>query len=134
MPPATGGDPDFPDEPIRSRSLASPLLPPPAVHSFRPEESARPMNSVQTAPLAPYAAALNDFAAGNRSASILMRTSLGERESGPERLEQAVVAIQVALEVFQEAQAEHYISIAEENLAKAERLLAERRRGGPDAG
>jgi SAM-dependent methyltransferase len=35
------------------------------------------------APLAPYAAALGDFAAGNRAATLLLRSSLGERDELP---------------------------------------------------
>ena len=55
-------------------------------------------------------------------------TRLGERESGTARLEEAVAAYRAALEVFREAQAAYYIQKAENNLQKAEALLAARRR------
>jgi tetratricopeptide (TPR) repeat protein len=54
--------------------------------------------------------------------------SLGARESDDARLEEAVAAFRNALEVFQSAQADHYVAMATRNLARAEALLAQRRK------
>jgi tetratricopeptide (TPR) repeat protein len=51
---------------------------------------------------------------------------LGEREGGATRLEEAVAAFRAALEVFEAAGAEHQVTIVNDNLARAEALLAER--------
>ena len=56
--------------------------------------------------------------------------TLGERESGTERLEQAVAALRGALEVFRKAGASYYVGIAEASLARSEALLGERRGRG----
>ena len=53
--------------------------------------------------------------------------SLGERESGTARLEEAVAVYRDALAVFEPAGADHYVGVARANLAQAEALLAERR-------
>ena len=53
--------------------------------------------------------------------------TLGEREDGTVRLEEAVAAYRGALEVFGPAGASHYVGVAERNLARAEATLAERR-------
>ena len=53
--------------------------------------------------------------------------TLGERESGTARLEEAVEAYRAAVEVLRPAGASYYVGIAERNLARAEALLAERR-------
>ena len=52
---------------------------------------------------------------------------LGERASGTTRLEQAVAAYRAALEVFEVVEATHYVGIAKRNLARALRLIEERR-------
>ncbi len=56
--------------------------------------------------------------------------ALGERESGTARLEEAVAAYREALGVLEGAEADHYLSAVRGNLARAERLLDARRRGG----
>jgi len=56
--------------------------------------------------------------------------ALGGRESGTARLEEAVAAYRAALEVFKEAKADYYIDTASRNLARAEKLLADRRAKG----
>jgi hypothetical protein len=56
--------------------------------------------------------------------------SLGERESGTERLEEAVVAYQQALEVFASDTGPHYQSIAQSGLARATKLLEARKPRG----
>jgi hypothetical protein len=53
--------------------------------------------------------------------------SLGKRQPGQARLEEAIAAFRVALEGFKQARAELYISVAEANLARAEALLTEPR-------
>ena len=70
-----------------------------------------------------------DWAATQNNLGNALRT-LGEREDGTERLEQAVAAYQGALEVFRKAGASHYVGIAEGNLARVLALLAERRGRG----
>jgi len=52
--------------------------------------------------------------------------TLGERERGTARLDEAVEAYRAALEVFKDASADHYQTMARDNLAKAEALLATR--------
>ena len=49
--------------------------------------------------------------------------SLGERESGTARLEEAVAAYRAALEVFEASGASYYTNHTRENLARAEILL-----------
>jgi tetratricopeptide (TPR) repeat protein len=53
--------------------------------------------------------------------------NLGVRETGTARLEEAVAAYRAALEVLRAAKAQHYIDMTNRNLARAEKLLAERR-------
>jgi hypothetical protein len=53
--------------------------------------------------------------------------ALGERESGTGRLEAAVQAFTEALSVFEAAGAAYYVSVARNNLDRAQALLAERR-------
>jgi hypothetical protein len=55
--------------------------------------------------------------------------SLGERESGTARLEEAVAAFRVALDTFVEAGADHFASVAKQTLSCALKLLDERSRG-----
>ncbi len=54
--------------------------------------------------------------------------SLGEREGGTDRREDAVAAFKASLEVFELAQATHYIEGTKRNLQRAEALLQERRK------
>jgi hypothetical protein len=54
--------------------------------------------------------------------------AFGERESGTERLEQAVVAYQAALEVFESSGPNRYADMTRHNLSAAARLLENRRR------
>lgn len=54
--------------------------------------------------------------------------AIGQRDNGTEGFEQAVVAYRAALDVFTEAKAEYYVTGTADTLAKAEALLAERRR------
>ena len=49
--------------------------------------------------------------------------SIGERESGTERLEEAVKAFKAALEVFEPSQSAYYLEMCKANLQKAEALL-----------
>jgi len=51
---------------------------------------------------------------------------LGERETGTAKLEKAMVAFREALVVFESAKADHYVTVARNNLKRAERLLEER--------
>jgi tetratricopeptide (TPR) repeat protein len=67
-----------------------------------------------------------DWAATQNNLGNALQT-LGEREDGTGRLEEAVAAYRAALEVFRPAGAAYYITLAERNLARAEALLAERR-------
>jgi hypothetical protein len=53
--------------------------------------------------------------------------TLGEREDGTARLDEAVAAYRAALEVFRPAGAAYYVGIAERNLARVEALLIDRR-------
>jgi tetratricopeptide (TPR) repeat protein len=55
--------------------------------------------------------------------------ALGERESGTGRLEEAIAALRAALEVFEAAQASHYMAVTQGNLARVESLIAERATG-----
>ncbi len=57
--------------------------------------------------------------------------TLGERESGTARLEAAVAALRAALDVFKEARADYYASVAEGNLRHDEAALAARQRQTP---
>ena len=52
--------------------------------------------------------------------------TLGEREEGPARLEEAAAAFRAALEVLELAAAGYYLQIVCENLARVEALIAER--------
>jgi hypothetical protein len=52
--------------------------------------------------------------------------TLGERESGTARLEEAVSAYDAALEVFVPAAADYYMNVCRNNRARAQALLAER--------
>ncbi len=60
----------------------------------------------------------------NNLGNALLRP--GERESGTQRLQEAVAAYRAASEVFRAAGAAYYVSGTERNLARAETLLAER--------
>ncbi len=53
--------------------------------------------------------------------------SLGEREAGTAGLEAAVSAYRGALEVYEASGAAYYIRLVDENLTRAEALLAARR-------
>jgi tetratricopeptide (TPR) repeat protein len=53
--------------------------------------------------------------------------TLGDRESGTARFEEAVAAFRAALAVFEESDASHYVGIAKRNLARAEALLRTRK-------
>ena len=53
---------------------------------------------------------------------------LGERESGTDRLNEAVVAYREALKVFTSARAQYYEDVAQEGLDAALKLLEERKR------
>ncbi len=53
--------------------------------------------------------------------------SLGEREEGTARLDQAVAAYRGALEVYDASGATYYFRLVGKNLTRAEALLAERR-------
>ena len=57
--------------------------------------------------------------------------SLGDRESGTARLEEAVFAYKAALEVFEAAQANHYVEVTKTGLEHAETLLHERMQTKP---
>ena len=57
--------------------------------------------------------------------------TLGSRESGTISLEEAIAAFRAALKVFEEAKAGYYVEGTRQNLARAERLLAERRGARP---
>jgi hypothetical protein len=57
---------------------------------------------------------------------------LGERESGPQRLEEAVAAYKAALEVFEAGQDTHYIEATKVNLERAKALLRETHRSLPE--
>ena len=53
--------------------------------------------------------------------------TLGGREEGTARLEEAVTACRGALEVFEAAKgADYYLSQTKKNLAQAQKILAER--------
>ncbi len=52
--------------------------------------------------------------------------SIGERESGTERLEEAVGAYKAALKVFQSAHATYYAQTAGANLRNAKAMLQQR--------
>jgi hypothetical protein len=54
-------------------------------------------------------------------------SSLGERESGTARLEEAVTAYVNALEVFRVSEADHYKKIAESGLERVRALIAKRK-------
>jgi hypothetical protein len=56
--------------------------------------------------------------------------ALGERESGTERLEQAVAAFSEALTVFTREASSHYFDMAQLNLSRALALLEEWRKSG----
>jgi tetratricopeptide (TPR) repeat protein len=66
-----------------------------------------------------------DWAATQNNLGTALST-LGQRESGSARLQEAVDAYEAALTVFIPAEASHYIEVCEANKAAAERLLAER--------
>lgn len=66
-----------------------------------------------------------DWAITQTNLGIVL-TKLGERETGTSRLEEAVEAYRAALEVFEAAEATHYIEAAWRNRARAEALLVER--------
>jgi hypothetical protein len=55
--------------------------------------------------------------------------SLGERESGTARLEEAVAAYRDALSIFESAAAVYFAQVTHRNLARAEALLIQRRKG-----
>jgi hypothetical protein len=57
-------------------------------------------------------------------------SALGGRESGTAHLEEAVVAYEAALEIFEQAEASYYVEVTKSNLAHAQDLLEQRRRGG----
>ncbi len=88
-----------------------------AITAYKPALNLRPRDRV---PLA-WATTQNNL--GNALAT------LGQRESGTARLEEAAAAFRAALEVFELAGAEHYIDMVKENLERAETLLRERRGG-----
>ena len=52
--------------------------------------------------------------------------TLGERESGTERLEQAIQVYRLALQEFTALHAPYYRTVAEQNLSKARQLLEQR--------
>ena len=52
---------------------------------------------------------------------------LGELESDPARLDEAVAAFKMAIEIFQAADASHYLGAAKANLRRAEAVLHRRR-------
>ena len=53
---------------------------------------------------------------------------LGECESSTKRIEEAITAYKAALEVFEVAQATHYVEIAKSNLRRSEALLSKRQK------
>jgi hypothetical protein len=59
----------------------------------------------------------------------LALATLGEQESGTQRLEEAVGAYNAALDVFEAAGAEYYVTNTRGNLERARALLDERRLG-----
>ena len=63
-----------------------------------------------------------DWAATQNNLGNALR-SLGERESGTARLEEAVTAYQAALEEFTEENAPHYWTVTQQNLENARRAL-----------
>jgi tetratricopeptide (TPR) repeat protein len=69
---------------------------------------------------------LNWAATQNNLGTVLV--ALGRRESGAARLEEGIAAYSGALEVYNESKATYYIDLVKENLARAEALLAERRK------
>ena len=56
-------------------------------------------------------------------------SSLGKRESGRARLEEAVAAYRAALEVLEAAENSLYVSMVRSNLERTETLITERRSG-----
>jgi tetratricopeptide (TPR) repeat protein len=56
--------------------------------------------------------------------------ALSQRESSTTRLEEALAAYRAALAEYQKAGATYYIEVVAQNLTKAEKLLAERRKRG----
>jgi hypothetical protein len=58
--------------------------------------------------------------------------TLGERGSGTARLEEAVAAYRVCIEVFEHSGASHHLAVAQRNLAGAEADIASRRSNGSD--
>src|SRR5512132_729632 len=73
-----------------------------------------------------------DWAATQNNLGNALKT-LGERESGTQRLEEAIEAYEGALEVFAAAQASYYVSVVRDNLERASLMLA-KRRGSPGGG
>ena len=63
-----------------------------------------------------------------RTTSATRSRTLGERESGTARLEEAVAAYRAALDVFEPSDADHYARQTRSNLTRAQALLAERQR------
>jgi tetratricopeptide (TPR) repeat protein len=68
-----------------------------------------------------------DWALTQNNLGIVL-TSLGEREGGKKRLEEAVAAFKAALEVFEPAQATYYVEVSKGNLQEAEALLQKKRK------